>query len=61
MLVFMHFVVCITFLLIKTRATPDRDDGLVEADTPTRAMKMENLLEGVKKKKEKKKERAKES
>ena len=53
MLVFMHFVVCIIFVLIKTRATPDRDDGLAEADTPKRAMKMETLLEEVKKKMQK--------
>ena len=43
MLAFMHVVVYITFMLIKTRARPDRDGGLAEAYTPKRAMKTENL------------------
>ena len=30
------FVIYITFLLIKTRARPDRDGGLAEADAPKR-------------------------
>ena len=59
MLPFMHFVVDIIFLLIKTKARPDRDGGLVEADTPKRTMKWENLLQVVKK--QKKQEQAKES
>ena len=33
----LSFLVYITFLLIKTRARPDRDGGLAEADAPERA------------------------
>lgn len=32
----LNFLVYITFLLIKTRARPDRDGGLAEADAPKR-------------------------
>ena len=33
----LSFVVYIAFLLIKSRARPDRDGGLAEADAPKRA------------------------
>ena len=59
MLPFIYFVVYTIFLLIKTKPRPDRDGGLVEADTPKRTMKRENLLKGVKKKKERKRKKNK--
>ena len=48
MLAFLHFVVYVILLWIKTKTRPDGDGGLVEADASKRAMKMETLAEGVK-------------